>query len=77
MSCSIRRNTKERSGLLLNDGEIYLAWASHCDIRPYTGWVMGYNATTLQQETVINVTPNGNEGAIWGGGCGAKRRRPG
>lgn len=61
---------KERSGLLLNDGEIYLAWASHCDIRPYTGWVMGYNATTLEQETVINVTPNGNEGAIWGAGAG-------
>ncbi len=61
---------KERSGLLLNDGEVYLTWASHCDIRPYTGWVMGYNATTLAQKTVIDVTPNGNEGAIWGAGAG-------
>ncbi len=61
---------KERSGLLLLDGVIYLTWASHCDIRPYTGWVMGYSATTLKQETVINVTPNGNEGAIWGAGAG-------
>jgi hypothetical protein len=61
---------KERSGLLLEAGEIYLTWASHCDIRPYTGWIMGYNLNTLAQKTVINVTPNGNEGAIWGAGGG-------
>lgn len=61
---------KERSGLLLAGETVYLTWASHCDIRPYTGWVMGYNATTLAQKTVINVTPNGNEGAIWGSGAG-------
>jgi hypothetical protein len=61
---------KERSGLLLLNDQVYLTWASHCDIRPYTGWIMGYNRTTLAQETVINVTPNGNEGAIWGAGAG-------
>ena len=61
---------KERSGLLLVNNVVYLTWASHCDIRPYTGWVMGYSATTLAQKTVINVTPNGNEGAIWGSGAG-------
>lgn len=61
---------KERSGLLLVGNELYLTWASHCDIRPYTGWIMGYNATTLAQKSVINVTPNGNEGAIWGSGAG-------
>jgi len=61
---------KERSGLLLLGSMVYLAWASHCDIRPYTGWIMGYNATTLTQKTVLNVTPNGNEGAIWGAGAG-------
>jgi hypothetical protein len=61
---------KERSGLLLVDNTIYLTWASHCDIRPYTGWIMGYNATTLAQTSVLNVTPNGNEGAIWGSSGG-------
>jgi hypothetical protein len=61
---------KERSGLLLGGDIIYLTWASHCDIRPYTGWVMGYSTTTLTQKTVLNVTPNGNEGAIWGSGAG-------
>ncbi|MCU1296400.1 MAG: outer rane biosis protein BamB [Acidobacteriaceae bacterium] len=61
---------KERSGLLYSKGVIYLAWASHCDFRPYTGWIMGYNPTTLAQTTVLNITPNGNEGAIWGSGAG-------
>jgi len=61
---------KERSGLLLLNGVVYLAWGSHCDIPPYTGWVMGYNATTLAQTSVIDVTPNGAEGAIWGAGAG-------
>jgi hypothetical protein len=61
---------KERAGLLLLGSTVYLAWASHCDIRPYTGWIMGYNVTTLKQTSVLNVTPNGNEGAIWGAGAG-------
>lgn len=61
---------KERSGLLLLDGVVYLTWASHCDHPPYTGWVMGYSATTLKQTSVIDVTPNGAEGAIWGAGAG-------
>lgn len=61
---------KERSGLLLLNGVVYLAWASHCDIQPYTGWIMGYNAATLAITNGINVTPNGSEGAIWGAGAG-------
>src|SRR5208337_2703695 len=40
---------KERSGLLLLSGVVYLGWASHCDYAPYTGWVMGYDGTTLAQ----------------------------
>ena len=61
---------KERAGLLLMGQTIYLAWASHCDIRPYTGWIMGYDMDTLGQTTVLNVTPNGNRGAIWNAGAG-------
>jgi len=56
---------KERAGLLLLNGVVYTAWASHCDIRPYTGWIIGYDASTLAQTTVLNVVPNGSEGAIW------------
>jgi hypothetical protein len=61
---------KERSALLLLNGVIYTGWASHCDIRPYTGWIMGYSESTLAQTSVLNVTPNGNEGAIWMAGAG-------
>lgn len=61
---------KERAALLLLNGVLYTSWASHCDYRPYTGWVMGYDAATLAQTTVLNVTPNGNEGAIWMAGAG-------
>jgi hypothetical protein len=61
---------KERSGLLLYNGTVYLTWASHCDVRPYTGWIMGYNAASLAQTSVLNITPNGNEGAVWGAGAG-------
>jgi hypothetical protein len=61
---------KERAGLLEFNNTIYLSWASHCDIRPYTGWIMGYNVNTLAQTSVLNLTPNANEGAIWGAGAG-------
>jgi hypothetical protein len=61
---------KERPGLLLLNGVIYTAWSSHCDARPYTGWIMGYTEQTLAQTNVLNVTPNGNEGAIWMAGDG-------
>ncbi len=60
----------ERAGLLEFGGTIYIAFTSHCDQRPYTGWVMAYNSQTLQQTSVIDVTPNGNEGAIWMAGAG-------
>ena len=61
---------KERAALLELNGVIYTAWASHCDIRPYTGWIIAYSASTLAQTSVLNVTPNGNEGAIWMAGDG-------
>jgi outer membrane protein assembly factor BamB len=56
---------KERAALLLLNGVVYTTWASHCDIRPYTGWVIGYDQTTLAQTSVLNVVPNGSQGAIW------------
>ncbi len=60
---------KERAGLLLSNGVLYTTWASHCDNRPYTGWIIGYDAATLAQLQVLNVTPNGNDGAIWMAGA--------
>ena len=61
---------KERAALLLLNDNVYLGFSSHCDIRPYTGWVMGYSESTLQQTQVLNLTPNGSEGSIWMSGDG-------
>ena len=60
---------KERAGLVLNSGIIYTTWASHCDIRPYTSWVIAYNQNTLARTAVLNLTPNGTHGAIWASGA--------
>ncbi len=60
----------ERAGLLLLNGVVYIAYSSHCDIEPYTGWVIGYNENTLAQTTVLNLTPNGSEGSVWQSGAG-------
>ena len=68
----------ERVGLLLMNNQIYLAWTSHCDDDPYTGWLMAYSETTLKQSSVLNLTPNGpstphfgdGEGAVWMSGAG-------
>jgi len=60
----------QRAGLLLLNGVVYLAWASHCDWGPYHGWVMGYDAATLQQKYVYCTTPEGYWGGIWMSGGG-------
>jgi hypothetical protein len=59
------RQYKERPGLLQIGGTIYTTWSSHCDARPYTSWVMSYDANTLAQRSVLNLVPNGSEGGIW------------
>ncbi len=59
-----------RASLLEYGGKIYIAFTSHCDHRPYTGWLMAYNAQPLQQAAVLNLTPNGNSGSIWMSGAG-------
>ena len=60
----------ERQGLLLLNHVIYTGWSSHCDQNPYTGWIIGYNETTLAQTSILNLTPNGSEGSIWQSGAG-------
>ncbi len=63
----------ERSALLMLNDVIYMGWASHCDVRPYTGWIMGYSGSTLAQVSLLNITPNADQGATWmsGGGLAA------
>ena len=56
----------QRAGLLLLNGTVYIGWAG-----AYHGWIMGYNAANLPQQTAIfNTTPNEKLGGVWGAGNG-------
>src|SRR5215470_18062158 len=42
-------NQNQRPALLLANGNIYVGYSSHCDQQTYHGFLIAYNATTLQQ----------------------------
>jgi len=60
----------QRPGLLLSGGTLYIAFGDHGDHFNWHGWVLGYDATTLQQKYVYCTTPDGNEASIWQSGAG-------
>jgi hypothetical protein len=55
----------QRAELLLTHGKVYITWASSCDVRPYYGWVMAYDAKTLAQVGVSNLSPGARDSGIW------------
>ena len=59
-----------RAALLLANDRVYVAWASSCDVGPYHGWVMAYDAHTLAQKAVFNASPDAGESGIWQGDAG-------
>jgi hypothetical protein len=64
---------KNRPGLLLENGVVYAAFGSnYCNDNNYS-WVLGYDATTLQQTGVFNTNPDHGLTSIWqaGGGLAA------
>ncbi len=56
--------------MLISNGIVYTSFASHCDDGPYSAWIMGYNKSTLARVSVLDLTPNGNEGSVWQAGAG-------
>jgi Divergent InlB B-repeat domain len=62
---------RQRAALLLSNGMVYVGFASDCDIDPYHGWLLGYDASSLALRATFNSTPNGSEGGIWNGGPAA------
>ena len=58
----------QRSSLALSNGRVFIAWSGHSDQFAYHGWVMAYDAATLQQTMIWSSAPDGtsfNGGGIW------------
>lgn len=61
----------QRPALLLANDTVYVGFASYGDRDPYHGWVIGYDAGTLQQRpNIFNTSPHGGQGGIWMAGQG-------
>lgn len=59
-----------RAALLLSKGLVYLTWGSSCDVGPYHGWVMAYDARSLKQKAVFNTSPDADDSGIWASDTG-------
>jgi hypothetical protein len=60
---TLEHSCLQRTGLALVNNLVFVTFGS-CS----HGWVLGYNAASLQQVSKFNTTPNGGGGAIWMGG---------
>jgi hypothetical protein len=65
---SLRAN--QRAALLLNNGTVYVAFGAYCNFDNDNGWLLAYDAKTLQPRAAFSTSPTGSEGGIWGGGGG-------
>ncbi len=75
----VSHRQNQRPGLLLVDDALYIAFASYGDKDAYHGWLLAYDAGTLQQKAAFNTSPsaldsgdpdNIGRGGIWQGGEG-------
>ncbi|WP_236657403.1 chitobiase/beta-hexosaminidase C-terminal domain-containing protein [Acidisarcina polymorpha] len=60
----------QRAGLLLQNGVVYVPFASINDNGAWHGWIFSYSAATMQPISIFCTTPNGTGGGIWQGGAG-------
>jgi hypothetical protein len=60
----------QRAALLLVNGKVVITWASSCDVQPYYGWIIAYDAHTLAQAGVLNISPDAGDSGIWQGDAG-------
>ncbi len=58
----------QRPALLLSGGKVLISYASHCDKGPYHGFLLAYDAATLDPGAVFNTSPGGDGASIWQSG---------
>jgi hypothetical protein len=69
---------RQRAGLLLLNGIVYVPFGSVNDVGPWHGWIFSYGAatnsmtdtTTLHQLNVFCTSANGSGAGLWMGGAG-------
>jgi len=59
----------QRSALLLANGRVYIAFASHADELPYQGWLFSYDSD-LTQIAAYTYSPKQSGAGIWQSGAG-------
>jgi hypothetical protein len=59
-----------RAALLLANNAVTLTWGSSCDVSPYHGWIISYDAHTLEQRAVFNTSPDADDSGIWASDTG-------
>jgi hypothetical protein len=62
---------RQRMGLAVANGNIYIGFGSICDFEPFTGWMLAYSQQSLTQVGVFNANPNGVPNAGSSGSSGA------
>ncbi len=60
----------QRPGLLLQNGIVYIGFASHGDNGPWHGWILSYKASSLVHTGTWCASPNNNASGIWMSGAG-------
>jgi len=59
-----------RASLLLANGMVYMTWGSSCDVGPYHGWAMAYDAHSLKQKAIFNASPDADDSGFWASDTG-------
>jgi hypothetical protein len=63
------RRQFNRGGLVFSQGIVYISFSAHCDWNPAHGWIVGYDASSLQLKMGYISTPNDGRGGIWMSGA--------
>ena len=64
------KSNLQRTGLLRQNGMVYLGFGSEFDGGLYHGWLLAFDENTLEQKYIFNTTPGDvfGEGGIWQAG---------